>query len=749
MSNGVKLIVAGAIVVVLLVIYLTMGGEDESSQADRRAPTPTPSGADQQANQRRDAGPPSGTPRTRPDAAPAPGSPAGDRTAQQGTAAQPGTTESGPQPQNSRPTRFATGLAREPINVPPDETRDLREVYGPGPEVPPEVAAAMEGNPPPILPDNWDEIVNNPPELPPDVEAVLENPPNEVTYPPEIQKIFDEEPEVPDPAGDEVPDGARGRARAAARVSGTSTDVAARERLFSRPSQIALAVCSAAALFAYHRLLEYDPTESAKGAMTGVEGFFFNPSVSSPTLLLVLAAWLIFRRHRALEATMLQRDRTAPATALGLALFAAGWVLGIWAHYVSTLGLLVPSISLTLLGGSLFLGGWRAGFSMMVPATFLILAYPQPAVALNGLMFPMQLMTAANTKALLSLGGIPTTYFGDLIYVTGGKTFQVIESCAGLRSTETLIMAAVVYNEVFARVGRRALIIVAVSPIVGVLVNHIRVLSITLNPYSALASVHTAQGIAMLVLGVLILAGIDELLGRFLQDPDRRFWTPKPFPRDTSQYPRARIAFCTVAFALLGLATLALPPWEHRRSWPIAVSEISPKLGGDWKAEGLPLDEEFMGSVGFTGWMHRMYTRDGDAVAVFVGSDERLDQRMSLVSGKNTVPGPGFQEIERSTITLPESGLEVERRILANKRGRVLSYMWYTGVDAFPSEVVRSAFALDRGPLRRDERAFVARVTVALPRNAKDEVHQDAVLAEVAEFVASELARIEPRREEG
>ena len=56
---------------------------------------------------------------------------------------------------------------------------------------------------------------------------------------------------------------------------------------------------------------------------------------------------------------------------------------------------------------------------------------------------------------------------------------------------------------------------------------------------------------------------------------------------------------------------------------------------------------------------------------------------------------------------------------------------------------------LDRGPLRRNERAFVARVSIAIPRDAASWKAREAVLAEVAEFVASEIARIEPRRVEG
>lgn len=227
--------------------------------------------------------------------------------------------------------------------------------------------------------------------------------------------------------------------------------------------QLAPALLAASGLFAYHRLIYYDPTAGARSSIAGVEGFFFSPADGSPTLLLILACWFIFRRRGRLAVAMLAPPGPS-VSLLGLALVGAAALTCVWAHYVDVLGLMIPSMSLMLMGGSIFLGGWAGGRSMVLPALFLVLAFPRPAVALNSVIFPMQLMTSANTAWLLQLGGVSVSQFGDLIFVEAGRIFHVIESCAGLKATETLTMTAVVYNELFYRTGRRALLLVLLSP---------------------------------------------------------------------------------------------------------------------------------------------------------------------------------------------------------------------------------------------------------------------------------------------
>jgi len=508
---------------------------------------------------------------------------------------------------------------------------------------------------------------------------------------------------------------------------------------------IALAACW---VFAFHRLASWDPAAGVRNNASGVEGYFFAPAGSSPTLLLVLAAWLTIRRRHDLFAAM-SRPESATASVLGLVTILGAALLNIWAHYVDFLGLMIPALSLMLLGGGLLLGGWRGALALLVPALFLVLAYPHPAVALNWIIYPMQLWTAKITVWAIEAVGLHATLAGDLILIPNGRVFQVIESCSGLRSIETLMMSAVVYTEIFSRRGTRAFILVAASPLLGVVVNQIRVLTLVANPFSNINPVHTAQGLAMIVVGVLSIAFLDFLLDRLRRPLSNSSWTRttlawRPESDEGQRRGMARaLAFC-VLLSVVGASTLLLDEWKPRNELQQPLSALPVTLG-DWRASALDLDGQFFGTVGFAQWVHRRYfVHDGDRGAeVFLGADNRLEPRMSLISNKTMVPGPGYTLVDKSRVRLGSNGREVDRLLFRQGREDTLVYHWYLDVDSLPDEMMRSALALDRGPFRRPGRSVVARVSMPLPPSPVDWADAEQQLADLAGRVDAELTKMQ------
>jgi exosortase len=503
----------------------------------------------------------------------------------------------------------------------------------------------------------------------------------------------------------------------------------------------------ASGLFAYHKLAEYDPGTQLRSYVDGTEGFFFTPSGSSPTLLLILAAWLLFRRRKNLYAAM--RSPPGPGgTAIALCLLLPAVLLGVWAPYVNGLGLLVPSLSLAILGGGLLLGG-RAGLrAILLPALFLVLAFPHPPVLLNQFIFPLQLMTAEITVWILTCLGIPSHLAGDLILTDHGKVFQVIESCAGLRSMETLVMSAIVYAEIFYRRGAQAVLLVVAAPLIGLVVNQLRVLSVVFNPYSSLGSIHTAQGIAMLVMGVLSIAALDAALSRLLPDRWKPGWVPpSPLLEAHGSAGRAAAAgrllgLCAILTAIGG-AALWLPAWAGKPEPVIPLSRLPARIGA-WKVSGLPLDEGFLGSVVFSEAVHRGYSLGALQAEVFLGADNRLEPRTSLISPKTAVPGPGYTLIETHREALKPDGLVADVLLFQRHDTPILVYRWYQGVEALPIEVLRSALLLDRGPFRRPGRAIVVRASMSLPRARSEWASTQDSLRQLIRSIRRELEQIEP-----
>lgn len=433
------------------------------------------------------------------------------------------------------------------------------------------------------------------------------------------------------------------------------------------------------------------------------EGFFFEPTGGSPAFVFVITAWLFARRWRRLRAAIAH-----PANpVIGSLMVLGGGGLAVWAHLVGVPELALPALVVLLFGNAFLLGGRAAAKAIRMPALFLLLALPIPGIVLNQIVYPLQLATATGTAAILNSVGLATVQSADLLF-QGGKVFQVIEACSGLRGIQTLLMGAFLYLELFPRSRRRSILLIALTPVLGVLVNLARVISIVLNPYSQVSAVHTLQGILMLAGGVLLLASLDRFLGWALGDapPDPRRHPPARFSATSVR----RAAVVATLAGLLAVATVAIPPWNPRAAQAAALAQFPSQLGG-WRAEGLSIDRQFLGSTAFDEWVHRKYVRGGDEVEFFLAADRRLDPRRSLLSPKLPVTGAGWA-VEREVSADPASG--TRRFVIRGATGRRLVETRYIHLDPPLWEAAHALLGLDRSPLRRTERLIAERISTPI-----------------------------------
>lgn len=495
------------------------------------------------------------------------------------------------------------------------------------------------------------------------------------------------------------------------------------------------------AIFAYRALLSYDPLAKSRAATDRVDDLFFSPTESDPTLIFILTALLLYQRQRQLHRAAVN----APSWVLGLPLMLAAAALCGWSYYVGAPELLVPSLSLTLLGAAAVWGGSVGLRAILVPALFLMLAYRPPGFVLNQIIPSLQHFTVVHAQSFLELTGYSSQASGNMIFTEWG-TFHVIETCAGLRSIATLLMAAVIYAEVMNCSRIRSTLLVIASPLIGLVINDARVLSLVFNPYSSFASVHTAQGIAMIVVGVLAIAALDAGLKRALPaiaGPRRRRRLPKQRAVPSLRALAPRLAFISFVLVSTSIATSIIPVWTAERLRLPRLATFPVELEG-WKVtEGLKLDSEFVGSTGFSQWVHRTYAKDDKQVTIFLASDDRLEPRASLISPRSAIPGPTWETVKRQTVELSEDGPVAEARLVRSPKGFALTLQWYHDIASSSEETLRSIFVLDRGPLRRPGRALVVRLTTPIGEDgpAAADRRQDEflalTLAEVAKLLAS------------
>lgn len=466
------------------------------------------------------------------------------------------------------------------------------------------------------------------------------------------------------------------------------------------------------------------------------EAFIFEPSATSPVLIFAATLWMLARRSHWLADSLGAPPKRA-AGALALAMSAA---LAFWSWAVAVPDFLLPALTFLMIGAGLWLGGMAMLRVVWLPAVFVLFAYPLPVAFVNHMVYPLQLLAAKITTAVLQLAGQSVLMHGDRLAFRS-VVFQVIESCSGLRGTVTIFMSAVLYVELFHRSRLRSALIVAASPLIGLFINQVRVLTIVLNPYASIASVHMAQGLLMIVIAVLMLALLDSILGRILPAPQRRPVRRRP---DARPLPPGRlVALGGFALALLA-GSLFVEPWSAKERLSVPLSRLPAELAG-MRANGLSIDKQFLGSTTFRQWVHRRYGEGAAAVEVFLAADDGRDGGLGLLSPKTAVLDTGW-DIEAQGRTALADGREVHWLELRSSGTRKLAWHWTVGVGSPAEEFLRGVTAMDRSRWSREQPAVVIRLATSLPfeGGAQARLEAENRLARMHEAVTITLGQIRP-----
>jgi len=485
--------------------------------------------------------------------------------------------------------------------------------------------------------------------------------------------------------------------------SQANTSSPASTRPGTRPA-IAVGLALLAAVHA--PLLSPDPS---RADIAHLEGLLFEPTSAAPIPVLLCWLWMIWARRERLAGFVGEERPNGGA----LLLLASGALAG-WAHYTGVHSLLVLSLGLVTLASAWMLVGPRGFRTLIYPCTFLLLAMPVPTPIVNAILFPLQRANASVTGWLLGLFGMDARVSGDLIFTSFG-TAQVIEGCTGVRSLLIVVMAACIYTELAWHDRRRTRVLIALSPVVAVVMNEVRILSVVFNPYGAFAAVHTAQGLVTIVASVLCIAGIDLLLGRIWKTPRE--------PHLIVETPRGRVhpgtalGFAGVSLAI-ALASLAGPRWEPPQR--LSIPNLT-DLGGelpDFALAGFEPDFEYLGSARFDAflayrWAPRALDADRPEVRLLVGADHRLDPVLGIGSRKTAIPGRGGFPVSDTSVPSPAEG-GVESLVVQQSEGRFLVYFWSRGQAGLGVETVRAVFGLDRSPWRRPGRAAFVRLATEI-----------------------------------
>jgi len=213
----------------------------------------------------------------------------------------------------------------------------------------------------------------------------------------------------------------------------------------------------------------------------------------------------------------------APSWA-GLPLVVLGLVMLVLGVFGAELFFSRVSLIVLLAGLIILFQGWAFFRAVLFPWAFLFLMIPIPALLLQQVTFPLQLLAAKLGAAMLELAGVPALVEGNVISIPS-QQLEVAEACSGIRSLLTMITLSVIYGYLMERrIWVRTALVSSAVPI-AVVANSFRILGTGLtvqywDPEKAEGFFHAFSGWLIFTVALILLFVVHRILSLI--------WKPSP-----------------------------------------------------------------------------------------------------------------------------------------------------------------------------------------------------------------------------
>jgi exosortase len=222
-----------------------------------------------------------------------------------------------------------------------------------------------------------------------------------------------------------------------------------------------------------------------------------------------LAAYFAWRKRAALAACRVQPH----IAGLALVVFSLGLLLaGVAA---SELFLARVSIVGVVAGSIWYLFGAAFVRLLVFPIAFLLLMVPLPAIVLNEIALPLQLVASTVGETVLRAGGVAVRRDGNVLELAAMQ-LEVAEACSGIRSLAMLVTFALALGRFYEYSARRMWALAIATVPVAVATNAARVAATGFAAHAWGAAVvdgivHSAAGSAAFTAAVLLVLTLDRL----------------------------------------------------------------------------------------------------------------------------------------------------------------------------------------------------------------------------------------------
>jgi exosortase D (VPLPA-CTERM-specific) len=408
---------------------------------------------------------------------------------------------------------------------------------------------------------------------------------------------------------------------------------------------------------------------------------------------------------------------------------AAALAFGLLVYLVGQLGadVFVTRVSfvLVLTGLLWFLTGARALRAMAAPLVFLLIAIPLPALVVNAVTLPLQLLASRLGEATLSAAGVAVFRDGNLIELPS-TTLEVAEACSGLRSIVSLAGIGGLLAWTERGWLRRALLVAATLPI-AIVMNGLRIAATGLaceswGPRAASGPWHSFSGWVTFLVSVLALLGLQRVAAR-------------PRPRGMGTPRGQRMNWHRALAALLMIAATGALAHAARVQGPAARAQLEslPYQVAGWKGrDATAPDAETLRILAADTYLNRSYANgSGTPIDLYIAYYGRQQPGVSIHSPLHCLPGTGWEPLDIATLTIAQPGGaegQLRRLIVRKNMASAVVLYWYAiHGRMIANETLSKAWLLhDSLRFHRSDAALV-RIVVPVRGAAMDAAEHDAL----------------------
>jgi exosortase D (VPLPA-CTERM-specific) len=353
----------------------------------------------------------------------------------------------------------------------------------------------------------------------------------------------------------------------------------------------------------------------------------------------------------------------------------------------------LPRVSfLILLAGLIIMFlGWTFFRAVLFPLAFLILMIPVPALIINRITFPLQLLASKVASSLLEVVGVPVLRQGNMI-VLASMPLDVAEACSGIRSLLSLVTLAIIYGYLI-ETRRWVRVVLALSAVpIAVAANSFRVFGTGLlvqHGYEDQAEgfYHALSGLLIFVVALIMLFGVHRLI--------TLLWKSGPaakqnvVPRENGpaeiQMKTGLFRFGIVAVPML-VAAIGLQAHSSSEITPPhdALSSLPSHIDG-WTGTDEPLDQQTLDILGPGEFLVRDYENASQPesqpwINLYVAYFKSQRAGDTIHSPNHCLPGAGWIPISREVIELTRpdgSPMPVNRYVVTKSGERQLVLYWF------------------------------------------------------------------------